>query len=363
MEVISLSARNVLESSEVGSNYIQLPQGQLDREVYEEVNEVIKRLGGKWKKGGKYPDGSPKGKHEFMFEVPDIFKSIIESQIMPPKNPTAFFPTPKEVIDKMIQWSEIETIYGDPRVLEPSAGMGAIAERIRQEMPHSKLDCVEFLDINARALKAKGFNVFHQDFMEFKPDYKYNLILMNPPFSLEKDKDAYISHINHAWDLLDKFGVLVAIVPKGYEFKQGKIYEDFNTLIDLYGEDSQLPEGSFKKSGTGVQTNIVYLKKINIEELEQEWNGWPCYYSWHFELVVENDREYENLRMELMNKLEKEAMFDMFGTPDDKTNKLIDEFITEVIKRSRKEGVRIPMSEKGRVNTKKCIINYFNNIE
>jgi len=42
---------------------------------------------------------------------------------MPPKNPKAFFPTPKPIVDVMIEVSRLVN-YDKWRIFEPSAGIG-----------------------------------------------------------------------------------------------------------------------------------------------------------------------------------------------------------------------------------------------
>ncbi len=356
METISEQAIAILKDSEIGVDYITLPPGTLDRSLYEEVNEVISRLGGKWKKGGKYPDGSPKGKHCFMFEVPEIFNTIMELRVLPPKNPTAFFPTPKAVIDQMIGWSEMDRFWDDIRILEPSAGMGAIAEQIRIKKPDATLHCVEFLDINARSLKAKGFNVFHQDFMDYKPDEKYHIILMNPPFSLQGDPNAYITHIMHAWDMLYMDGILIAIAPKGYTFKDTKIDAEFRKMIDLYGEDAELPKGSFKESGTGVETNIIYLKKEDLTKLNTEkYSGYPCYYTFNFSMYVDNSQSIIPIRSKLYKDLSTCDGVDLFNSMDKDAEKLIDQYIAEIVKKARDERIIVAVYDKALIRVRNMI--------
>ena len=106
-------------------------------------------------------------------------------------NVEEFYPTPMNVYEKMVKgidWCKVNT------VLEPSAGKGNLVEyaeqsvRIHRYGHEIEVDCIE-KDAELRAtLKGKEFNqvearVVHDDFLTFHTFKKYDLILMNPPFS------------------------------------------------------------------------------------------------------------------------------------------------------------------------------------
>ena len=88
-------------------------------------------------------------------------------------NNSDFYPTPKNLIDKMLdglEWKMIHTI------LEPSAGKGNIVEALREKQKFNNkwyttikldIDCIES-DENLRAvLKEKNIRVVHDDFRLF----------------------------------------------------------------------------------------------------------------------------------------------------------------------------------------------------
>lgn len=98
---------------------------------------------------------------------------------------TEFYPTPPELIDKMLAKVDFKNVRS---VLEPSAGKGDIASRIQER--HSprhrakiSIDTIE-IDENLRhILKGNKFNVVHDDFLSFQTFKRYDLVVMNPPFS------------------------------------------------------------------------------------------------------------------------------------------------------------------------------------
>lgn len=103
--------------------------------------------------------------------------------------PKDYYPTPEHLINKMLSGIDFRMIKS---ILEPSAGKGDIAEKIREkEKIYSTnyckfsfdLDCIE-IDQNLRhILKGKNFRVVYDDFLTYNTMKEYSLIIMNPPFS------------------------------------------------------------------------------------------------------------------------------------------------------------------------------------
>ncbi|MBO8161344.1 MAG: hypothetical protein H0Z24_06870 [Thermosipho sp. (in: Bacteria)] len=163
-----------------------------------------------------------------------------------------YFPTPKKIVEKMIELADIKE--GD-KVLEPSAGMGHIAD----EIGIGKVDVAEFNSTLREILKLKGHNVIGNNALEIKG--KYDKIIMNPPF--EKGQD--IEHVMYAYENnLKPGGRLVAIMSEGPFFRSDKKSKEFREWLEKVGGYSEkLPEGTFKESDrkTGVNTRIVVIDK------------------------------------------------------------------------------------------------------
>jgi type I restriction-modification system DNA methylase subunit len=80
---------------------------------------------------------------------------------------------------------------------------------------------------------------------------------MNPPFA----KQADIKHILHAFKCLKPGGKLVAIMSNGVMFRENKASSDFRDFVASRGGSiTDLPEGSFKASGTGVNTCVAVIR-------------------------------------------------------------------------------------------------------
>lgn len=140
-----------------------------------------------------------------------------------------FFPTPKKVADIVLQCTNF--IYSGFNILEPSAGTGNLADVIKAKYTaytnDVNLDCVEINYELAEHLKSLGYKVFNCDFLKFKANKKYDLIIMNPP-----SKDL-LNLLNKALELLKSNGQLLCIIPslaktkyKKFIDKTGALYYD-----------------------------------------------------------------------------------------------------------------------------------------
>lgn len=95
-----------------------------------------------------------------------------------------FYPTPEKLAGMMIAGIDLKNIS---TVLEPSAGKGDLADCLTRAMKKyygdRTIDCVEY-DPNLRyILEGKKYHVVFDDFIKFHSLKKYDLIIMNPPFS------------------------------------------------------------------------------------------------------------------------------------------------------------------------------------
>jgi len=154
------------------------------------------------------------------------------------------FPTPPDLARRMVELAGIEPGH---RVLEPSAGTGAIVEAITGTPCH--LVAVEINNGLCRRLNTlPGITtLIEADFMDMAgTDSKFDRILMNPPF----DHGSDIKHIEHARTMLKPGGRLVAICANGPR-QQDKLMQ----LADFW-ED--LPAGTF--AGTGVRAALLVIE-------------------------------------------------------------------------------------------------------
>jgi len=173
-----------------------------------------------------------------------------------------YFPTPKPVVDKMLDLADLKT---GQRVLEPSAGKGNISDLIREKVGNDTLQTIEIDRDLSAILDEKGYNNRRDDFLNIK-DEEYDRIVMNPPFEKLKDTE----HVKNAYDLLAPGGKLVSVMSESPFFQQQK--KDW--LDDKDGYSEKLPQGSFKNSerSTGVNTRLVVIEKPEEERRKRKLN-------------------------------------------------------------------------------------------
>jgi len=170
------------------------------------------------------------------------------------------FPTPPELAARMVQDAgDIGEV--DLRILEPSAGTGAILDAIYAETKAigRGLSHVVAVEINRTladklTTHATKPTVICSDFLDAagcSPEALFDLVLMNPPFENASD----IRHIRHALKFLKPGGRLVAICANGT--RQREALKPLAEASGGFWED--LPAGTFKAQGTGVNTALVVI--------------------------------------------------------------------------------------------------------
>jgi len=113
-----------------------------------------------------------------------------------------FYPTPTEVVSLMLdEAKKRKNKYNF--ILEPSAGKGNIADRLRDKFRNSKIDTIEKNRELQGFLSSKSYAVIHDDFLTFDSPMVYDLIMMNPPFSNGDD------HLLKAIDIAERSGGVV----------------------------------------------------------------------------------------------------------------------------------------------------------
>lgn len=169
-------------------------------------------------------------------------------------NIPGYFPTPSGVVTMMMGAAEIP--LGDCRVLEPSAGSGAIADRVKAIRPNAAIETIERNYTLIEILTAKGHFVMSGDFLNIAPVVLYERVLMNPPFENGQDAD----HVRHAFGFLKSGGRLVAIMSPGPFFRADRKAVAFREWFEERGGTRvDIPAGAFKESGTAVATVMVTI--------------------------------------------------------------------------------------------------------
>jgi len=165
------------------------------------------------------------------------------------------FPTPPAIAERMVELAEIEA---GQRILEPSAGTGAI---LRQLPELADVIAVEINENIADSLAHNGrfqdYQIMRGDFLNFNGDLgTFDRIIMNPPFENAVD----IKHINHALTMLKPGGRLVALCANGPRQQAA-----FKETADHW---EALEPGSFKEQGTNVNVALLVIDKPGEEAKE-----------------------------------------------------------------------------------------------
>jgi len=175
-----------------------------------------------------------------------------------------FFPTTDPLIDKMIDYAKLAG-YTELIILEPSAGIGNIADKIRERDYDHDIHCVEIIPELVEILRLKGYEtVAHDDILEadgFIEDTLYDRIIMNPPFERGQD----IQHIQHCYKYLKPGGILVSVASNGVTYNSQMKYQKFRDFVDENGYFVELEGNEFAGpdafNRTGVRTVLVILEK------------------------------------------------------------------------------------------------------
>lgn len=242
---------NVLRNMEWGDDGLRgVIPWQLERDLYERVNKALSAMGGKWNKKAKA--------HLFDSDPRSQVDGLIESGSLTVEK-DGFFETPESIVHRMLELAPLPTY--PVFVLEPSAGKGAIV-RVLLELDKG-LHAYALVEKNAQRARylretfKTGCFVYEMDFLDFKRG-QYARVYMNPPFEEGQD----IDHVRHAYDLLAPTGILVAVMGEGTFFRGDRRATMFREWLEAAGGESEkLPEGSFKSSGTNVNTRLVVIRK------------------------------------------------------------------------------------------------------
>jgi len=241
---IDADVRDVLSRAECAGIALRLPQEQLDRKLYERVDQALRNAGGKWDRKSRA--------HIFPVDAQPKLIAMLGSGVSvdEKKRDQAFF-TPPELARQVARLADVSGRY----VLEPSAGRGAIADACIAEGA-LMISCFELNPEYAEELRHKPYSaeITEGDFLDHlpAPGFQFLRIVMNPPFTKNQD----IKHVSHALKWLAPGGILVSLMMPNQNRK------GFQEIVDEY--DSKIIEverGAFKESGTDIATIIVRIQK------------------------------------------------------------------------------------------------------
>ena len=243
----------VWQKCSVKDGVLKLPSEQLDRQIYDEVKKQLEAVGGKWK-GGKtqgfiFPETT---------DANDVLTQLLSGKdYQQEKKDFQFFGTPEAVADRIV--SHIDIISDSSKVLEPSAGRGALIKAVRKRNQTVIIDAFEAMPENKKVLQTmENVNIIGDDFLKSDTSVKYDIIVANPPFSKNQD----VTHVMRMYDHLKDGGRLVAIMSPHWQHSQDKKSQQFRDFLQsVSGQVYEIDEGAFAESGTNIKTYFVVIDK------------------------------------------------------------------------------------------------------
>lgn len=234
----------------VNGQRLELPKEVLAN--YAEVKRTLTKAGGKYKKNG----------FEFNCPAEQIKQRLVGGEKIDDKKKFQFFESTDALADDLIEKADIKPEHA---VCEPSAGRARIAERIRRIVGDEKCTVVELMPENAQYLRDKGYDVTEADFLTTSAESlgTFDRIIANPPFSKNQD----IDHVQHMYRLLKANGRLVSVMSPSWTFGSVAKQVRFREWLErVNAQVTELPEGTFKESGTNVGAVVVVIDKRSNED-------------------------------------------------------------------------------------------------
>jgi len=261
--VAKLTIEQELALLTVAGSKLQLPAQQLQH-----YDEISQRLG---KAGGRYMTGHNK---HFVFDegvdCADLLRRLVAGETVNFQQEYQFFATPE---NKAIDAAEeirksLGTLRGK-RVLEPSAGTGALANVVRRM--GADVVVVEAWNVNAIKLRAQGYDVIERDFLSVTPEQigTFDAVLANPPFTKNQD----VQHVMHMLQFIRPGGALSAIMSTTWLEGKTKTHAQFKEFLATQDVTvTAIEAGAFKESGTTVPTVRLDFRNVNVPRAAEDFH-------------------------------------------------------------------------------------------
>lgn len=177
-----------------------------------------------------------------------------------------FYETPASIAEKLTAPHLAHGIKQGVRVLEPSAGKGALIRPLLRRGAH--IDAIEVQgdridDLRALAAQNDGLDVIPGNFLDMPALAAYDHVVMNPPFY----GTHWMNHVRHAFAFLKPGGILSAVLPVTAAIAETDRHKAFRRWAEKHSFSNfgrmfeDLPEESFAASGTRINTVILRLRK------------------------------------------------------------------------------------------------------
>lgn len=194
---------------------------KIDPKDWAKLKRAVEGIGGSWSTAAQG--------WEFPFDVERLF-GIIKSRKFKLNSHYHFFQTPYWLIDSFMsqRYQQAGGKYrNDYKVLEPSAGQGAILRFLKSW--GMEPDFCELMPENREILRSMGYgDPLCEDFMELYLTEYYDLVFANPPF-----RDA-CQHIQKMVEVTKPGGMICTLAPVSLYDKMDDFFERTCSVWEIY---------------------------------------------------------------------------------------------------------------------------------
>lgn len=183
-----------------------------------------------------------------------------------------FFPTPEPVIRQMLQPyagsdGKHEALQ-ELNILDPSAGSGSILKHVLQYFTsYATVDAVEINPACHALLKEhERINLVHDDFLTFKPEVRYDLILMNPPFS-NGDR-----HLLKAWEIMTRGDIVCLLNAETVRNPHTARRKQLAAIIKEHGTVEYIGQ-AFQEAERRTDVEVA-LVRLAVQKKEDPFSFW-----------------------------------------------------------------------------------------
>lgn len=171
-----------------------------------------------------------------------------------------FYPTPVEVIDRMVGLSDISGKI----ILDPSCGSGNIINYCYERGAKRVLGCE--INDKLRAISSSKCEMIGEDFLMVKPEQicHVDMIIQNPPFSNQQ------RHIEHAWSIAPGGCEIISLCNSAMFERRSYTKTVVQELIENYGSVEHIGSvfADSSERRTDVSCSIIHLYKPKSEDEE-----------------------------------------------------------------------------------------------